>query len=558
MKKNDILTVTIDGYTAEGLGVCHPDGFAVFVHGAARGDICRIRILKVLTRYAFARIESMITPSDARIPVDCPVFPKCGGCTLRHVSYEEELAAKAERVAEVMRRIGGVEPEYEGIIGSVGDVPGVNGTYYYRNKAQFPVAVQGGEPVTGFYRVNSHDLIACPDCLVQSKTANLLAAAVCAWMKKARIPAYDEKTGEGLVRHICVRTASEEAGAAAVLCVVSAKPKLPREELLVSMAREAYPGLAGVVVNHNGARSNVIMGRDFRTVWGSDSIEDVLCGLTFRVHIGSFYQVNHAQAQRLYRKAREYLLMPEAGEDVPFEPRTLLDLYCGAGTIGLTVADTAQTLIGVEIVPEAIVNAKENAALNGITNAEFICADAGSAARELLEKGLRPDAIIVDPPRKGLDDTAVKAVVDLAPQRVVYVSCDPATLARDVKRFTEAGYEARKMCAVDMFPRTGHVETVCLLSKLNAKQHIEINLDMDELELTDAEKKATYQEIKDYVLEHSGLKVSSLYIAQVKQKCGIIERENYNKPKSEDAKQPGCPPDKEKAIKEALKHFGMI
>ncbi|MBR6748629.1 MAG: 23S rRNA (uracil(1939)-C(5))-methyltransferase RlmD, partial [Clostridia bacterium] len=465
MKKNDILTVTIDGYTAEGLGVCHPDGFAVFVHGAARGDVCDIRILKVLTRYAFARIERMITPADCRIPVDCPVFPKCGGCTLRHVSYDEELAAKAERVQEVVRRIGGAEPVFEGIIGSRGDDPEANGTYYYRNKAQFPVAEQNGQPVTGFYRVNSHDLIACGDCLVQSRTANKLAEVVCAWMKKARVPAYDEKSGKGLVRHVLVRTASvgpsgTEADAPAVLCIVAAKQTLPSEKLLVSMAREAYPALTGVVVNHNPERSNVILGRDFRAAWGELYIDDVLCGLTFRVHIGSFYQVNHAQAQRLYRKAREYLLLPEQDGGEPWRPGMLLDLYCGAGTIGLTVADVTDRLIGVEIVPEAIVNAKENAARNGITNADFICADAGTAARELVEQGLRPDAIIVDPPRKGLDENAVKAVVDLAPQRVVYVSCDPATLARDIKRFGEAGYEAVRMCAVDMFPRTGHVETV--------------------------------------------------------------------------------------------------
>ena len=281
-----------------------------------------------------------------------------------------------------------------------------------------------------------------------------------------------------------------------------------------------------------------------------DTLEDELCGLTFRLSVPSFYQVNRDQAEVLYRKAVEYAGLT-GGELV-------VDLYCGAGTITQVMAGGAGRVIGAEIVPEAIEDARENARRNGIENVEFFCGDAAQLAADFAGRGLRPDVICVDPPRKGLAPGVISAAAQMAPQRVVYVSCDPGTLGRDVKRFAEYGYRVQRAAACDLFPGTRHVETVCLLSKLKSTQHIEVELDMDELDLTAAEKKATYDEIKDYVLEHSGLKVSSLYIAQVKQQCGIIERENYNKPKSEDAKQPQCPPDKEKAIKEALQHFGMI
>ena len=333
-------------------------------------------------------------------------------------------------------------------------------------------------------------------------------------------------------------------------CAVVNGDEIPDPERLAGELLREVPGLRSLILNRNTARTNVVLGPVCKTLWGEDGIVDVLCGMRFFISPLAFYQVNRSQAERLYRKAAEYAAL--TGEE------TLLDLYCGAGTIGLTMAGRARQVIGVEVVPEAVEDAKRNAALNGVRNARFLCGDASMAARQLAEEGVRPDVIVIDPPRKGCGAQLIGTIAEMGPSRVVYISCDPATLARDLKLFAELGYLVQEATPVDLFPRTNHVETVCLLSKLNTKQHIEINLDMDELDLTDAEKKATYQEIKDYVLEHSGLKVSSLYIAQVKQKCGIIERENYNKPKSEDAKQPQCPPDKEKAIKEALKHFGMI
>ena len=303
-------------------------------------------------------------------------------------------------------------------------------------------------------------------------------------------------------------------------------------------------------MNVNKKPGNEILGLKCVTLYGKGSIRDTLCGVSFDISPLSFYQVNHDGAEVLYRTAAEFAELSEGD--------TLLDLYCGVGTIGLSMAKKAGKLIGVEVIPATVENAKENARRNGIVNASFICADAGKAAKELAQNNTKPDVVIVDPPRKGCGEDVIEAMKTLSPKRIVMVSCNSATAARDCARLAEIGYLPIKMRAVDMFPRTGHVETVCLLSKLNTRQHIEVDIHMDELDLTDAEKKATYGEIKDYVLEHTGLKVSSLYIAQVKQKCGIIERENYNKPKSEDARQPQCPPDKEKAIKEALLHFGMI
>ena len=326
--------------------------------------------------------------------------------------------------------------------------------------------------------------------------------------------------------------------------------RLPHEAELVERLRRACPKAVGIVLGENTRRDNVILGERYRTLWGADRLEDALCGRVFRLSVPSFYQVNHEQAERLYAKAIEYAQL--TGEE------TVLDLYCGAGTITLALAPHAKRVLGAEIVPEAIDDARENAARSGVENAEFFCGDASDVAKKLAQENLRPDVITVDPPRKGLAEDVVESIARMQPERVVYVSCDSATMARDVKRFAALGYRAVRACAVDLFPRADHVETVCLLSKLQGKEHIEIEVKMDELDLTAAEKKATYEEIKAYVLEHTGLKVSHLYIAQVKQKCGIIERENYNKPKSEDAKQPQCPPEKEKAIVSALKYFGML
>lgn len=536
-KKNEQHPLRIEGYGSAGEGVARLEGQAVFVKGALAGEVCQVQLLKVGKSAAWGRVTQVLTPVPGRQSPDCPRYPRCGGCQLRHMTYAEELRFKRQKVQDALQRIGGWT-------GRVEKIHGAEAPDRYRNKIQFPVA---DGPRVGFFRARSHEVIDAEDCLLQPLAATRLREAFKLWMERYQVPAYDERVHGGLIRHFYVRVNRRGQS----LCAVIANgTDLPHQEELVQALRRAEPDLAGVVLSVNQEKTNVILGKTHRCLWGRDYLEDTLCGLTFRLSVPSFYQVNREQAEVLYGRALAFAGL--TGRE------TVLDLYCGIGTITLVMARQAKRAIGAEVIPAAVEDAKANAARNEVTNAEFLCADAAQAAQTLADRGLRPDVICVDPPRKGLAPAVIDAIVQMAPQRLVYVSCDPATLARDVKRMEEQGYVLQRAEAVDLFPRTAHVETVCLLSKLNAKQHIEVEIKMDELDLTAAESKATYEEIKAYVLEHSGMKVSSLYIAQVKQKCGIIERENYNKPKSEDAKQPQCPVEKQAAIMEALKYFNMI
>ena len=537
LEKNRIYRAHIDGYSSEGLGIARIDGQVVFVHGAVRGETCDVLVMKVLKNAAFGKIAALAEPSPARRQPDCPYYGRCGGCDFRHMSYEEELWAKRARVQDALTRIGGAEVTVEEILGAEQPL-------HYRNKSIYPISPAGE---VGFYRARSHQVVHVEHCLIQKPEADALAQAVRDYIARFRVEPYNEATGRGLLRHLYVRTSCRGESLA---CLLVNGSRLPHEQELVDMLRAAAPGVCGVVLGENTRRGNAILGDRYRTLWGRDYLTDTLCGLELRLSVPSFYQVNHDQAQRLYEKALEYAGL--TGRELA------VDLYCGAGTITQVLARRARHVIGGEIVPEAIRDAEDSARRNGVENVEFLCGDASRLAAELRQRGLRPDVICVDPPRKGLAPDVVEAAASMTPGRIVYVSCDPATLARDVARFAPLGYRPVRACAVDLFPGTAHVETVCLLSKLKSKEHIEIEVKMDELDLTAAEKKATYEEIKAYVLEHTGLKVSSLYIAQIKQKHGIIERENYNKPKSEDARQPQCPPEKEKAITEALRHFGMI
>lgn len=537
LEKNRIYRAHIDGYSSEGLGIARIDGQVVFVHGAVRGETCDVLVMKVLKNAAFGKIAALAEPSPARRQPDCPYYGRCGGCDFRHMSYEEELWAKRARVQDALTRIGGAEVTVEEILGAEQPL-------HYRNKSIYPISPAGE---VGFYRARSHQVVHVEHCLIQKPEADALAQAVRDYIARFQVEPYNEATGRGLLRHLYVRTSCRGESLA---CLLVNGSRLPHEQELVDMLRAAVPGVCGVVLGENTRRGNAVLGDRYRTLWGRDYLTDTLCGLELRLSVPSFYQVNHDQAQRLYEKALEYAGL--TGRELA------VDLYCGAGTITQVLARRARHVIGGEIVPEAIRDAEDSARRNGVENVEFLCGDASRLAEELRQRGLRPDVICVDPPRKGLAPDVVEAAASMEPERIVYVSCDPATLARDVARFAPLGYCPVRACAVDLFPGTAHVETVCLLSRLQSKEHIEIEVKMDELDLTSAESKATYEEIKAYVLEHTGLKVSYLYIAQVKQKCGIIERENYNKPKSENAKQPQCPPEKEKAITEALRHFGMI
>lgn len=537
LEKNRIYRAHIDGYSSEGLGIARIDGQVVFVHGAVRGETCDVLVMKVLKNAAFGKIAALAEPSPARRQPDCPYYGRCGGCDFRHMSYEEELWAKRARVQDALTRIGGAEVTVEEILGAEQPL-------HYRNKSIYPISPAGE---VGFYRARSHQVVHVEHCLIQKPEADALAQAVRDYIARFQVEPYNEATGRGLLRHLYVRTSCRGESLA---CLLVNGSRLPHEQELVDMLRAAAPGVCGVVLGENTRRGNAILGDRYRTLWGRDYLTDTLCGLELRLSVPSFYQVNHDQAQRLYEKALEYAGL--TGRELA------VDLYCGAGTITQVLARRARHVIGGEIVPEAIRDAEDSARRNGVENVEFLCGDASRLAAELRQRGLRPDVICVDPPRKGLAPDVVEAAASMEPERIVYVSCDPATLARDVARFAPLGYRPVRACAVDLFPGTAHVETVCLLSKLQSKEHIEIEVKTDELDLTSAESKATYEEIKAYVLEHSGLNVSSLYIAQVKQKYGIIERENYNKPKSENVRQPQCPPEKEKAITEALRHFGMI
>ncbi|WP_195641225.1 23S rRNA (uracil(1939)-C(5))-methyltransferase RlmD [Flavonifractor plautii] len=536
-REGQLCRLVIDGYASDGAGVARLDGMVVFVQGGIRGEACDVRLTHVGRSALWGRVEEVVNPSPARIFPRCLHYTKCGGCQFRHMNYAEELEAKRIRVEDALRRLGGADIHVSAILGA-------EQVDRYRNKAQFPVA-KG--PRIGFYRPRSHDVIDVDDCLLQGEAAARLRGAVKEWMAEYSIPAYNERTFTGLVRHVYVRT--NRAGRSLCCLLVNGRG-VPREAELVRALRRAEPNLAGVVLGVNEKHNNVILGDSYRTLWGEDFLSDTLCGLTFRLSVPSFYQVNPAQTEVLYGKALEFAGLTGA--------ETVLDLYCGIGTISLVMARKAGMVWGGEVVPQAVDDAIANAQRNHIENARFLCADAGEAARYLEGEGVRPDVVCVDPPRKGLAEDVVDTIADMGPQRVVYVSCDPGTLGRDVKRFAGRDYTLKKAVAVDMFPRTAHVETVCLLSKLNVKHHIEVEITMDELDLTAAESKATYDEIKAYVLEKFGFKVSQLYIAQIKRKCGIIERKNYNQSKKEDAKVPKCPPEKEAAIMDALKHFQMI
>lgn len=449
MKENDRLTVTVTGYTSDGEGVARADGQVIFIPRAIAGETCRIRIVNVGRSAAHGVIESVEKPSPHRIRPDCPYFGQCGGCDFRHMDYEEELSLKRRRVLDAFARIGGITlPELT--------ITGADTLDGYRNKVQFPVGTRKGAPVAGFFRARTHEVIPADGCKLQPDCAERLKCAVLAWMQAHRIAAYDEKTHTGLVRHIYLRLGA--VSGQALCCVVLNAKKTPHPEALVRAVREAVPEAVSIVANYNETRGNSILGAHEEVLYGSGTIEDTLCGLRYRLSPRSFYQINHDQAERLYAAA---VRLADLGRE-----ESVLDLYCGAGTITLCLAREAGRAYGVEVVDAAIRDARENAARNGIENVEFFCADAGEAAQEFARRGVKLDAIVVDPPRKGVSRDVIDAMLRMAPKRIVYVSCDPATLARDVKLLSEGGYALRHAEAFDLFPRCAHVETACLLSKL--------------------------------------------------------------------------------------------
>lgn len=452
LEKNDFITLEINGITNEGNGVGRADdGMAVFVPYTAVGDRISCKIVKTAKSYAYGIVDSIQIPSDKRQQSDCEAFHKCGGCAFRHFTYKEELSIKQGFVRDSFERIGKLSPEFEEILGCECE-------NYYRNKIQLPVADVDGKAVAGFYSKRSHRVMPISDCKLQPPEFFGIVREVLKYQNEKKLTCYDEVSHKGLLRHIYIRRG--ENTKETMLCLVTAKETNEYDELAESITK-SFPQIVSVVLNINPKPTNVVLGDRCVTIFGKDTICDVMCGRKIEISPLSFYQVNTKQAEKLYEIAAEYADL-KGGE-------TLIDLYCGAGTIGLSLADKVKRLIGVEIVKPAIENAKRNARLNGVENAEFICGDAGTAASELIKRGVRPDVIIADPARKGCDALSLESMVKLSPKRIVMVSCNHATCARDCAYLCDNGYEIQKCRPVDLFPRTTHVETVVLMSRVEGK-----------------------------------------------------------------------------------------
>ena len=537
--KKLIYDAVICDYTAQGQGIAKIEGCAVFIPNAMVGERVKVRIETVHKTWATGKIVELLERSPHRINRDCPVAKLCGGCDFRHMDYQEECRLKADRVCQALNRIGGEELEEIPILSA----PTVDG---YRNKAQYPVASRKGRAFAGFFRAGTHDVVENDRCRILPPEMDQVKDIVIGHMNHYRIAAYDEAAHTGLVRHIYVRRGA--VSGQVLVCLVTNGRRLPHAQELVESLQKVR-GFTTLSLSVNTKRGNTILGEEQIVLHGPGYIEDTLCGLTFRLSPNSFYQVNHHQAQRLYAAAIE---QAEITKD-----DTVLDLYCGVGTITLAMAKSAGKVIGVEVIPQAVADARENAKRNGIENAEFFCGDAGQAALELERQGIRADVAVVDPPRKGLNADTIEALSRMSPRRIVYVSCDPATLARDVALLKQRGYQVKNAQAADLFPRCAHVESVVTLSKL-ADDHIELEIDPLELEEIVDRVPPTYPEIKQYVMEHHGIKVSSLAIAQTKRKCGLDVGECYNLPSGHGRPPTNLTPEREAAIRDAFKYFNLI
>ena len=541
LEKGKVYEAVICDYTDQGQGVAKIEGCAVFIPNAIFGEVCRVRIEKAAKTWAAGKIVEILEKSPHRVQRECPISSACGGCDFWHMDYEEETRMKADRVRTCLNRLGGENLEQIPILSAPS-------CHSYRNKAQYPVSVKKGKAYAGFFKAGTHQVVENQRCLILPEEADAVKDIVIDYVNQYRVMPYDETAHKGLLRHIYVRRGA--VSGQVLVCLVLNGRRLPKPEVLTQRLKKV-PGFTTLVVSVNTKPGNAVLGDEFITLYGPGYIEDTLCGLNFRLSPRSFYQVNHHQAQRLYEAA-----ITRAGitkED------TVLDLYCGVGTITLAMAKAAGKVIGVEVIEAAVNDARDNAKRNGIENAEFFCGDAGQAALELEKKGVKADVVVVDPPRKGLNADTIEALHRFAPRRIVYVSCDPATLARDVALLKERGYRVADAIAADLFPRCAHVETVVTLSKGKVdSENIYVDFSLEDFDMSSFVEDPTYPQIKEYVLEHTGLKVSSLYIAQIKKKCGLEVGECYNKPKSENSRTYICPPDKEAAIMDAFRYFGMI
>ena len=560
MKKDDVIEVKIEDMGVDGEGIGKADGITLFIKDAVIGDVVQAKIMKMKKSYGYARLLEVLTPSPYRVEPKCPVSRPCGGCQLQALSYDKQLEFKENKVRNNLKRIGGftdipMEP-----------IAGMKEPYHYRNKAQFPIGRdKDGKLTAGFYAARTHSLIPVDECYLGAKINEPILGKILQIMEQEHIEPYDEKTHTGLVRHILIRfgfTTKE-----IMVCFILNGKKLPKQEKFIAALTE-IPGMTSISVNRNEKDTNVIMGEKTITIWGSDYITDYIGDIKYQISPQSFYQVNPAQTKVLYEKALEYAGLTGT--------ETVWDLYCGIGTISLFLAQKAKKVFGVEIVPQAIADAKKNAALNDITNVDFFVGKAEEVYPSYVsehKEEAKAEVIVVDPPRKGCEESLLSTIVSMAPERIVYVSCDSATLARDLKYLCGHGYELKRVQAVDQFCQTGHCETVVLLSKgakdpvdlCSARTEVErrmvdsrkvkVDFSLEDMDLSEFKGKATYEQIKAYVLEQTGLKVSSLYIAQIKKKCGLDVGENFNLAKSENTRQPQYTTEKEEAIMQAFSHL---
>ena len=546
-KKGEMITVDIIDFGENGEGIGKTDAFTWFIKDTVIGDKVIAKVMKTKKSYGYARLDSIVKESPDRIEAKCPVARSCGGCTLQSLDYRAELRLKQNKVENHLKRIGGFDlssVEIEEIIGMEDPIR-------YRNKSQFPFGRKNGKNITGYFAGRTHSIVEFDDCIIGIKENKTVLQKVLDFMEKYSVDAYNEEDGSGVVRHVLIRKGF--ATGELMVCIVINANNLPHSDKLVESLRNTLGSdLKSVSININKKNTNVILGEKTVTLYGNGYIEDYIGDVKFRISPQSFYQVNPVQTKKLYSKALEYAAL--TGKE------TVWDMYCGIGTISLFLAKSAKFVYGVEIVDAAIQNAIENAKINNIENVKFFVGKAEEIITGEYENGnVRDiDVIVVDPPRKGLDKLAIDTMLKLLPKRIVYVSCDSSTLARDLKLLCEKEYELKKLTVVDQFSRSYHTETVALLSKLDVDKHIDVEIKLDELDLTSAESKASYAQIKEYILEKFDLKVSTLYIAQIKKKCGIVLREHYNKSKKEKQLIPQCTPEKEEAIIDALRHFKMI
>ncbi|HGD3116655.1 TPA: 23S rRNA (uracil(1939)-C(5))-methyltransferase RlmD [Streptococcus pneumoniae] len=542
LKKNDIVEVEIVDLTHEGAGVAKVDGLVFFVENALPSEKILMRVLKVNKKIGFGKVEKYLVQSLHRNQDLDLAYLRSGIADLGHLSYPEQLKFKTKQVKDSLYKIAGIADV------EVAETLGMEHPVKYRNKAQVPVRRVNGVLETGFFRKNSHNLMPLEDFFIQDPVIDQVVVALRDLLRRFDLKPYDEKEQSGLIRNLVVHRGHYSGQIMVVL--VTTRPKVFRVDQLIEQVIKQFPEIVSVMQNINDQNTNAIFGKEWCTLYGQDYITDQMLGNDFQIAGPAFYQVNTEMAEKLYQTAIDFAELKK--DDV------VIDAYSGIGIIGLSVAKHVKEVYGVELIPEAVENSQKNASLNKITNAHYVCDTAENAMKKWLKEGIQPTVILVDPPRKGLTESFIKASAQTGADRIAYISCNVATMARDIKLYQELGYELKKVQPVDLFPQTHHVETVALLSKLDVDKHISVEIELDEMDLTSAESKATYAQIKEYVWNKFELKVSTLYIAQIKKKCGIELREHYNKSKKDKQIIPQCTPEKEEAIMDALRHFKMI